>query len=52
MQVECMSHTDEGCSAMTNEVYYPKRADGKKVSGFHNTYKKDALGRSVPRSSN
>ena len=40
MQVECMSHTDEGCSAMTNEVYYPKRADGKKVSGFHNTYKR------------
>lgn len=40
MQVECMSHTKEGCSAMKNPVYYPKKADGTKVSGFHNTYKR------------
>lgn len=38
MHVEVMSHTPEGCSAMKNEVYYPKKANGQKVSGFHNTY--------------
>lgn len=38
MHVEVMSHTPEGCSALRNEVYYPKKPDGKKVSGFHNTY--------------
>lgn len=38
MHVEVMSHTPEGCSAMNNEVYYPKKANGQKVSGFHNTY--------------
>lgn len=38
MHVEVMSHTPEGCSAMKNETYYPKKKDGTKVSGFHNTY--------------
>ncbi len=38
MHVEVMSHTPEGCSAMKNEIYYPKKANGQKVSGFHNTY--------------
>lgn len=37
-QVECMSHTPEGCSAMKNPIYYPKKANGERVSGFHNTY--------------
>lgn len=40
MQVECMSHTKEGCSALRNPVYYPKNKNGVKVSGFHNTYKR------------
>lgn len=40
MQVECLSHTMEGCSAMKNLVFYPKKANGEKVSGFHNTYKR------------
>jgi len=40
MQVECMAHTMEGCSAMKNAIYYPKKIDGRKVSGFHNTYKR------------
>ena len=39
-EVECMKHTPEGCSAMVNEVYYPKKADGTKIKGFHNTYKR------------
>lgn len=38
MHIEVMSHTPEGQSAFKNEVYYPKKADGTKVSGFHNTY--------------
>lgn len=37
-QVEALSHTPEGKSAMKNEVYYPKKADGSRVKGFHNTY--------------
>jgi DNA (cytosine-5)-methyltransferase 1 len=39
-EIECMKHTAEGCSAMTNEVYYPKKADGTRIKGFHNTYKR------------
>lgn len=38
MHVEVMSHTPEGQSAFKNEIYFPKRKDGKKVKGFHNTY--------------
>lgn len=40
MHKEVMSHTPEGRSAMTNEIYYPKKKDGTKVKGFHNTYKR------------
>lgn len=38
MHIEVMSHTPEGRSAFKNEIYYPKKADGTMVSGFHNTY--------------
>lgn len=38
MHVEIMKHTPEGCSAMKNPVFFPKKKDGTKVSGFHNTY--------------
>ena len=40
MQIEALKHTPEGKSAMANEVYYPKKKDGSKVKGFHNTYKR------------
>lgn len=40
MQVEAMSHTAEGKSAMKNPVYFPKKKDGTAVKGFHNTYKR------------
>ena len=36
--IETMKHTPTGCSAFDNEFYYPKRDDGKRVSGYHNTY--------------
>lgn len=37
-QIEALKHTPEGKSAMKNEFYYPKKADGTRVRGFHNTY--------------
>lgn len=37
-QIEALRHTPEGRSAMKNEVYYPKKKDGSRVRGFHNTY--------------
>lgn len=39
-EILCMKHTPTGKSAMKNEVYYPKKANGDKVRGFHNTYKR------------
>lgn len=39
-EIECMRHTAEGCSAMANKDYYPKKADGSRIRGFHNTYKR------------
>lgn len=39
-EIECMKHTPEGCSALKNEIYYPKKKDGSRVKGFHNTYKR------------
>ena len=40
MQIEALRHTPEGKSAMTNPVFYPKKKDGTRVKGFHNTYKR------------
>lgn len=37
---EALKHTETGTSAMKNEVYYPKKENGEKISGFHNTYKR------------
>ena len=37
-QVEALHHTPEGKSALKNTVFYPKKADGSRVKGFHNTY--------------
>jgi DNA (cytosine-5)-methyltransferase 1 len=35
-----MMHTPTNKSAMINETYYPKKINGEKVKGFHNTYKR------------
>jgi DNA (cytosine-5)-methyltransferase 1 len=35
-----MKHTAMGKSAMLNEVFYPKKINGDRVKGFHNTYKR------------
>ncbi|EQC68794.1 Modification methylase HgaIB (Cytosine-specificmethyltransferase HgaIB) [Streptococcus sp. HSISB1] len=37
---EALAHTATGRSAMQNEVYYPKKENGDRISGFHNTYKR------------
>jgi DNA (cytosine-5)-methyltransferase 1 len=38
--IEALKHTPPGKSALKNSIYYPKRKDGKKINGFHNTYKR------------
>lgn len=38
--IEIMMHTPSGHSAFENDVYYPKRVDGKRVSGYNTTYKR------------
>jgi DNA (cytosine-5)-methyltransferase 1 len=35
-----LSHTPPGKSALRNEVYYPKKENGDRILGFHNTYKR------------
>lgn len=35
-----MRHTEPGKSAITNEVHYPKKEDGTRIKGFHNTFKR------------
>lgn len=38
--VLALKHTPSGRSAITNEVYYPKKDDGTRIKGFHNTFKR------------
>ncbi len=39
-EITAMKHTSEGCSALKNEYYYPKKSNGERIKGFHNTYKR------------
>lgn len=39
-EILAMKHTPEGKSAMVNEVYYPRKPNGERIKGFHNTYKR------------
>jgi DNA (cytosine-5)-methyltransferase 1 len=39
-QIKAMMHTPEGKSAMKNPIHFPKKINGDKVKGFHNTYKR------------
>ncbi|MCF0117591.1 MAG: DNA cytosine methyltransferase [Bacilli bacterium] len=39
-EIIAMAHTPEGKSAMKNEIYYPKKPNGDRIKGFHNTYKR------------
>lgn len=38
--VLAMKHTEPGKSAIYNPIYYPKKADGTRIKGFHNTFKR------------
>jgi Site-specific DNA methylase len=38
--VVALKHTPTGKSAIANEIYYPKKADGTRIKGFHNTFKR------------
>ena len=38
--VLAMRHTPPGKSAIANEIYYPKKEDGTRIKGFHNTFKR------------
>lgn len=35
-----LKHTPTGKSAIANEFYYPKKEDGTRIKGFHNTFKR------------
>lgn len=38
--VLALKHTPTGKSAIANEIYYPKKEDGTRIKGFHNTFKR------------
>lgn len=38
--IECMRYTPTGKSAFFNEEHYPKKADGTRILGYKNTYKR------------
>lgn len=38
--VLALKHTAPGKSAIANPVYYPKKEDGTRIKGFHNTFKR------------
>lgn len=35
-----LMHTASGCSAIENEIYYPKKDNGDRVNGHYNTYRR------------
>ena len=35
-----LRHTSPGKSAIVNEIYYPKKDNGERIKGFHNTFKR------------
>ena len=39
-EIEAMKHTPEGKSALKNDFYFPKKINGERIKGFHNTYKR------------
>lgn len=43
--VIAMQHTPSGKTAFDNEIYYPKRTDGKRVKGHYNHYRRHAWDR-------
>lgn len=46
--IEALRHTKSGKSAITNEFYYPKKDNGERIKGFHNTYKRMVWDKPAP----
>ena len=46
--IEAMRHTKPGTSAFNNEEYFPKKDNGEKIKGFHNTYKRMVWDKPAP----
>lgn len=46
--IEAMRHTKPGTSAFMNKEYYPKKDDGERIKGFHNTYKRMVWNKPAP----
>ncbi|MDD3016280.1 MAG: DNA cytosine methyltransferase [Lactococcus chungangensis] len=38
--IDCMRNTPTGKSAFSNEDHYPKKADGSRITGYGNSYKR------------
>lgn len=38
--IKALRHTPTGCSALKNDVHYPKKENGERIKGFHNTFKR------------
>lgn len=38
--VLALKHTPTGKSAISNPIYFPKKEDGTRIKGFHNTFKR------------
>lgn len=39
-QIDWLRHTPEGCSAFHNKTHYPIKANGERVKGYPNCYKR------------
>jgi DNA (cytosine-5)-methyltransferase 1 len=39
-EILSMRHTPPGKSALLNEIHYPKKVNGERIKGFHNTFKR------------
>lgn len=39
-QIEWLRHTPTGCSAFDNDIFYPVKANGDRIKGYHNCYKR------------
>ncbi len=39
-EILAAKHTPEGHSAINNSIFYPKKVNGERIKGFHNTYKR------------
>lgn len=39
-QIEWLRHTPTGCSALDNDIHYPRKSNGERVKGYRNCYKR------------